>query len=209
MSENQGIDGHQAGSSGLALAQSLCARLCHDFGGPVGTVAAMLEMAEPASETLDVAREGAALLRARLRVWRAACGGDTGPMAAAELAAMVDAMLVGGRVHFDSTLPPDADLTPPAVQLALVATLLAAEALPRGGTVHLTGTPTAMMVLPHGPGARWPAGFSAAVAGMATDPDPRRVLAPFLAALAVAEGWRLSAGFGPADMPGPLGLTRI
>lgn len=208
--ENERAAEQRAASSQLALAQSLCARLCHDFGGPAGTVAAMLEMAGPvddSTEALEVAREGANLLRARLRVWRAACGGDTGPMTAADVSVMVDAMLAGGRIHFDSTLRPEAELTPPAVQLALVATLLAAEALPRGGTIHLTGTPAALMVLPHGPGARWPAGFSAAIAGITTDPDPRRLLAPFLAMLAAAEGWRLSTGFGPADMPGPISLS--
>ncbi len=212
----------------FALAQNLCARLCHDLGGPAGMAAAMLETvggdaatggahtvsgAAHADATLDeslgIARDAAVAVRARLRVWRAACGGDTGPLAASEIAALMEAMLDGGRVIFDCALPPDTMLPPAAVQLALVGVLLGVEALPRGGTVHLAGGAAELMVLPQGVGARWPAGLSAAIAGMKSEPDPRRVLSAFLRALALAEGWRLGMGFGPSTIPGPLTMTLV
>lgn len=205
----------------LAMAQSLCARLCHDLGGPAGMAAAMLETvaadAAPAGggqaeamldESLGIARDGAVTVRARLRVWRAACGGDTGSLAASEIVALVQAMLVDSRVTFDCALSPDTMLPPAAVQLALVGVMLGVEALPRGGMVHLAGGAEELMVLPQGLGARWPTGLTAAIAGMPTEADPRRVLAAFLAALALAEGWRLGLGFGPSSMPGPLTMTR-
>ncbi|WP_431282248.1 histidine phosphotransferase family protein [Humitalea sp. 24SJ18S-53] len=217
------VDKDHTDDAALALAQTLCARLCHDLGGPAGMAASMLETAAaelvPAGggqgrpdgpvldEALAIARDGAVAVRARLRVWRAACGGDTGPLDAAALAALVTAMLVDTRVTFDCAMPPDTILPPAAVQLALVATMLGVEALPRGGIVHLAGGPDEILVLPQGVGARWPAGLSAAVAGMAVELEPRRVLPAFLAALAAAEGWRLGIGLGPSTMPGPLMIT--
>ena len=214
-----------AGVSALRLAQALCARLCHDLGGPVGMVAAVLEMglggdpggdpgggraagAEAAGEAAQIALESAQAIRARLRLWRAACGGDTGPMPAAGLAELLGPVLAGGRVSLHAALPAETVLPPAAAQLGLVAAMLAVEALPRGGVVQLAGSADELQLLLDGPNARWPSALTAALAGRVEEPDPRTVLAPVLVNLAQAEGWRVSLAFGPGMLPGPLLISR-
>ena len=63
---------------GLTLAQDLCARLCHDLVGPLGTMANAVEMVGDDPDAAELAREAAASLRAKLQLWRAACGAGTG-----------------------------------------------------------------------------------------------------------------------------------
>lgn len=211
----------QAGVAALRLAQALCARICHDLGGPAGMVVAALEMAGDAEDAADapaaapvpdeateLAMESARAIRARTRLWRAACAGDTGPMPAPAIASLLDAVLAGGRVRFLDGLPPDSVLPPEAGQLALVGVMLAVEALPRGGVVHLTGSAEHLVILPEGPDARWPATLGEGLAGLLGEPEPRAVLAPMLFALASAEGWRVSLAFGAGPQPGPLLLQR-
>ncbi|PZW43622.1 histidine phosphotransferase ChpT [Humitalea rosea] len=210
-----------ASVTALRLAQALCARICHDMGGPAGMVVGALEMAGDAEdaadaqvgaavpdEAMELALESARAIRARLRLWRAACAGDTGPMPAPALSALLDAVLAGGRVRFLGGLPPGVVLPAEAGQLALVGAMLAVEALPRGGVVHLTGSADHLVILPEGPDARWPAGLGQGLAGTLVEPEPRAVLTPMLLALAKAEGWRVSLAFGAGPQPGPLLLQR-
>ncbi|MBE9607365.1 hypothetical protein IAI18_21055 [Acetobacteraceae bacterium H6797] len=171
----------------LLLVQDLCARLCHDLGGPVGTVAGALDLADSAGEeALDLAKDAAASMRARLRVWRAACGGGVGDMTAPALSEMLDGVLAGGRARLDTHgLSEDVTLPAATAQLLLTGCLLAGEALPRGGIVHMEMTPEgAFHILPEGRVAAWPPALAAALAGEARDGGPREVLGPFLISLA-------------------------
>ena len=82
------------------------------------------------------------------------------------------------------------------VPLVLNAALLGAEALPRGGTVTLAGSPAeGLVVCLDGRGAAWPAGLLALLGGgtaeAALREGPRLVLAPLLL-LAAEAGWMLS-----------------
>jgi len=201
------------------LAQLLCARLCHELGGPVGTVEGALGFlggglgAAGEAEALAVAREGAEALRRRLRLYRAAWGGGGDDMAATELVELLAGVVAGGRARVVHALVGgDPVLPAPLAQLALNAALLAGEALPRGGVVRLAGDPAAeLAVLPEGAGAAWPPGLAAALAG-AEQPDlsARTVQAPLLVALAAAHGARLSLplGGGPAPAPLLIGMPR-
>ena len=101
----------------------------------------------------------------------------------------------------------------PVGPVLLNAALLAAEALPRGGVVTLSGDAEGgLVVLPEGQGAAWPAPLLSQLAGdapeVALEAGPRRVLVPLLLALAAEAGWEvalgLAAGSGGAAAPMPL-----
>jgi histidine phosphotransferase ChpT len=174
---------------GLTLAQDLCARLCHDLVGPLGTMAGALDLLDDDPEAAALAREAAASLRARLQLWRAACGAGTGPMTPAEMAAMLEGVLGNGRAVADvSALPAGQAFEPEVAQLLLVATLLGGEALPRGGVVRLVAEGGGVAVLPEGRVVAWPAALGEALAGGGAE-GPRAVLAPILVRLAQAAGW--------------------
>ncbi len=74
------------------LADTLCAKLCHEMSGPLGTVTGALDMAaedpQTAAESLQLAQEAASQMVLRLRLLRAAWAGDCGPMDAVDLAAL-------------------------------------------------------------------------------------------------------------------------
>ena len=181
------------------LARTLAARLCHDLGGAAGTLAGTLELVgEGDAEMLDLARDTATVLRQRLRLFAAAWGGAAADTDAAGLAQLLAAAPAAPRVGFRlDHLAPGAALPARLVPLALNAALLGAEALPRGGTVTLTGSPAkGLMVCLDGRDAAWPAGLLAllggAPPGVVLREGPRRVLAPLLLALAADTGWVLS-----------------
>ena len=191
----------------LTLAQDLCARICHDLGGPLGAVSGALDLAEAVpEEALPVAREGAEAMRRRLRLWRAAAGAGTGPLGRAGLAALLEGALANGRVTPELSGLPEAPLPAPLVQAVLAAALLGSEALPRGGTVHLAGDESGLAVWPEGRNAAWPPGLAAALAGDAV-PGPREVAAPLLLHLAEAAGMAVSLALGAGQAIAPLALN--
>jgi histidine phosphotransferase ChpT len=176
--------------AGLMLAQDLCARLCHDLVGPLGTMAGAVDMVADDPEAADLAREATASLRARLQFWRAACGAGTGPMTPADLAELLEGVLAGGRATVATdALPARHSFPAPVAQLLLVAAMLAGEALPRGGLVRLLPDGAGVALWPEGRGAAWPPALPAVLAGQPAE-GPRAVLAPMLLHLARAAGWR-------------------
>ncbi len=194
----------------LALASALCARLCHDLSSPLGSLMGALEVAaespEAVAEVLPLASETAAEMGQRLRLLRAAWGGADGAMDAAALAALASGLPRRVQVAVDGLAP--GAFAAPVARVLLNLLLLGAEALPRGGTVMLSGAPDAdVLVMVDGPGAAWPPGLTAALAGPAAPGSPRMVQAPLLAMLARAAGLRLSllmpggpSGFGPPPL---------
>ena len=192
------------------LARTLAARLCHDLGGTVGGLCGTLDLAQAGDEEMmALARETGVALRQRLRLYAAAWGGPAADHDAPSLAAMLLGCPASPRVRFDlAGLAPGALLPAVLVPIALNAALLAAEAMPRGGTVVLSGSAEAGLVVrprpASNPGARpaaWPAPLLALLAG--TPPDealaagPRVVVAPLLLALLADAGWE--AGFDSDD----------
>lgn len=189
-----------------SLSQDLCARICHDLGGPLGALSGALDLAEAApDEALSVAREGAEAMRRRLRLWRAAAGAGTGALDREGLAELLDGTLASGRVTVDLSGLPGAPLPSGLAQAVLLAAMLGGEALPRGGVVHIAGGASGLAVWPEGRNALWPAALSATLAGEPPS-GPRDVLAPLLAYVAREAGMDLSLAMGGGAAVAPLTL---
>ncbi|NOG69180.1 histidine phosphotransferase family protein [Roseicella sp. DB1501] len=185
------------------LAEALAARLCHDLGGAVGTLAGTLDLVgEGDTDLLGLARETAIGLRQRLCLFAAAWGGVASELGAEEIAALLAGAPSAGRVAFHlAALAPGTTLPAPLVPLALNAALLGAEALPRGGTVLLGGSAEdGLVVSPAGRDAAWPAGLRALFAGATATEGPRGILAPLLLGQAAERGWQVA--FGPSVATG-------
>ncbi len=185
----------------LRLAQVLTARIAHDLGSPLGTLAGMLDMLSGGpggedAEMLDVTRQAAAELRGRLALQRAAWGGGGEPADRAGLVALLGGSAAAQRVRFDLAGPLfEAPVAAELVPLVLNGALLAAEALPRGGVVTCSGSARELFFLPEGRNAAWQAEILAVLTGRSADPlagGPRHVVAPLLLALAAAQGFDCS-----------------
>jgi histidine phosphotransferase ChpT len=206
----------------LRLAELLCARLCHDLSGPLGALIGILEIArdeQPDSETLALAEDTAVELGQRLKLLRAAWGHDDDEMDVARLRGFADCLSSSRRVRLDlAGLAPDAVFPAPAARVVLNLVLLAAESLPGGGIVALSGSAAgSVLVTISGPRAGWPAGFAAtlhdeAATWEAVLADPRRLQGPLTALLARGLGLRLSmlmpaGAMGEAEVSPPLLLS--
>jgi histidine phosphotransferase ChpT len=196
------------------LARTLCARLCHDLGGAVGTLAGTLDLVgEGDADLLGLARDTATGLRQRLRLYAAAWGGATEDADAASLARLLESAPAAPRVRFQlDHLVPGGMLPAALVPLALNAALLGAEALPRGGVVALAGSAAeGLVICAEGRDAAWPPGLLALLSGTppatALQDGPRRVLAPLLLGLVAEAGWAASLAQGPGEGLPPLLLS--
>jgi len=185
------------------LARLIAARLCHDLGGVVGTLAGTLDLVEPGDPGMhELARESAQVLRHRLRLYSAAWGGGASDLDAAGLTELLQGAPASPRVRFALDRMEGGGLLPAAlVPIALNAALLAAEALPRGGTVHLGGSAArGLHVWPDGASAAWPQAVISALSGMPEaellEGGPRRVLLPLLLAFAEEVGWTPALSLG-------------
>ena len=188
-------------SESLHLAELLCARLCHDLSGLLGSLLGVLEIAreeQADSETLAVAETTAVELATRLKLLRAAWSQDSGPLDLATLGTYADSLSGSRHVQLDlAGLEPAAVFSPSAARLILNVLLLAAESLPGGGVVALSGSPAAhILVTLAGPRAAWPAGLAAFLADDAAASaalnDARGLQAPLTALIARKHGLRLS-----------------
>ena len=185
----------------LHLAELLCSRLCHDLSGILGSLLGVLEIAreeQAESETLAVAEETAVELTQRLRLLRAAWGQDSGPVDAAELQSYAESLFASRRVRLDLLgMATEAEFPPGAGRLLLNILLLAAESLPGGGIVALSGSPASNVVVTiAGPRAAWPAGLvgflTDEASAWSTAVTARHLQAPLTALIARQHGIRLS-----------------
>lgn len=200
--------------TGLALAELLCTRLCHDFSGPLGVLIATTDLlGDPGTDQAELREtllEAAHALSRRLRFVRAAWGVGGAAITPAELMELAEGVPGHGRVRLDvSALPGDAPLGPQLGRTLLSAILLAGEALPKGGVLRLLADPQAgrLLLLPEGPAAAWPEGTAAALAGApAAPPSARTLLAPLTAAIAQEAGLALSLALAPGDAPAMLAI---
>jgi histidine phosphotransferase ChpT len=200
----------------VRLAELVCARLCHDLSGLLGSLVGTLELVAEASsdkEAAAIATTTATALALRLRLLRAAWGGVPEPLDLPGLTALAQG-LAARRVGLDvSGLPATTVFSPPVGRLVLNLLLLAAESLPQGGVLRLDGGAGDLIARLSGPRAAWPAGLI----GMLADADaawetlgePRTVQAPLTALLAHHYGLRLSVllSAGAASTAPPLRLT--
>jgi histidine phosphotransferase ChpT len=137
----------------LALAGTLCARLCHDLAGSLGALTGTLEMAaeENDREALLLSVALAQELTARLRLLRAAWGtGSDLP----DLESLHAGFPSAERLRLDAT---QLDASDERVRrLALSLMMAATTALPRGGTIRVRGTDAKLALEIEGPRAAWP-----------------------------------------------------
>jgi len=202
----------------LSLAELLCSRLCHDLSGLLGSLIGVLEIAreeQADSETLAVAEDTAIELTQRLKLLRAAWGQDSEPTDLAELRMFADGLFANRRLRLDLTGMAEDVAFPPGVgRLLLNVLLLAAESLPSGGIVALSGSPSdKVLVTIAGPRAAWPPRFGAC---LIDEPDAwegaitaRHLQAPLTALIARHHGFRLSMlmSVGAGDVLPPLLLS--
>lgn len=203
----------------LHLTELLCARLCHDISGMVGSLTGTLDLlaAPPTRAALQEAGAVAEDLARRIRLLRAAWGGDAGRLDLPRLRDLARGAPAAERITLDlATLPRDYAFAPGTGRLVLNLLLLAPEILPRGGTIVLVEAGAALLLRPTGPRAAWPAGF----AGYLVNPQatrtaaatPRTVLGLWIALLAAHLGVRaallLPSGSGRSAGPAPLLLQQ-
>jgi histidine phosphotransferase ChpT len=196
----------------LMIAETLCARLCHDFAGPLGTVMGGLELMTGGqgvkAQALQLASDAAVAMGGRLRLMRAAWTGDCGPLDAAQLGALAAGL--PARVRADLTGLQGGPFEPAVARVLLNLLLLGAEALPKGGTVALAGRPGSdVLATIAGARAAWPAELPAAMAAASPLDDPRTVQTPLVVLLARSAGLRLSVLMAPGgtDAAPPLLLA--
>jgi histidine phosphotransferase ChpT len=206
-----------ARSDRLRLAELLCARISHDLGGMIGTLAGALEMADDpavAAEAVSVAHQAALELRLRLELQRACWGPEPGAIDLPALRALAEGLPQGKHCVLDlAALPPDTIFSPAFGRIVLNLLMLAADSLKAGGEITLAGSGTDLVVAIAGPRAAWPNTLAPCLASDAAAwaalRDPRSMLMPLTALLARSLGLRLSV-LMPAGAPGrapPLRLT--
>jgi histidine phosphotransferase ChpT len=194
------------------LADALCARVCHDLAGPLGTLMGTLELAasdpHSAAEALPLASETAALMGLRLQLLRAAWAGDCGPLTTYALVKLAAGLPPRVRAELAGLGP--GEFPAPVARVLVNMLLLGAEALPRGGTVSLSGGPDGdVLLVADGRDAAWPPGTMRALLDPRTAllDNPNGVLAPLVGHLALAAGLRLSM-LMPAN-PGASGAAPL
>ena len=185
----------------LRLGELICARLCHDLSGLVGTLSGALDLVdgvpEDATEALDLARMAAAQLVRRLRLYRAAWGPDGGPLRPEHLLRLAAGVQGAHRISVSADgLTQEAELPAAVARVTLNMILLGAESLPRGGEIHIAGDPGDLFLRITGPGAAWPPGTAGCLANQAAATSALTTASalqmPLTALLAHGLGLRLS-----------------
>lgn len=185
----------------------LCARLCHELVGPVAAINNGVELL--GEDDPDFVKDAIALLgqsarkaAQRLQFYRFAYAG-TGSGASADCRALVDGLLETGKVRCEWRLDPAA-LDGGLQKLGCNLLALAADALPRGGTVTIAGVDGAQgfSVVAEGAAGNFPEETRAALdPGAAVgNLSSRTVHAHFTALLARRLGAALTFRLEPARL---------
>lgn len=201
------------------LAETMCARICHDLGGPMGTVDTCLELmaeGQTDAETMAAAAAAMEVMQARLRLLRAAWGPHPGPLTLTALHDLTAGLPNARKLTLETDRLPANGAFAPRFGRALAAVLLlAGQSLPGGGQIVLFGTHEDVLVRIAGPHAAWPEGLALALReDAALDPildEPRQLALPMAVLVARAQGLRLSLllPVGGGTEPAPLRLSAI
>jgi len=188
----------------LRLTELLAARLCHELVSPVGAIANGVEILE---EEPGFARDAGKLIaqsardaRRRLQFYRVAYG-STGDVTTAQARGVAAEYFAGGKI---GCIWPDALPVPRGWEkLACNLLVVAAEALPRGGTIRMApgADDASLAVVAAGAEARLAPSALALLTGP-IDPEaltPRTVEAAFVAMLARRLGIVVTPYLGQPD----------
>ena len=166
-----GADIGTAGGKGPQVSalviELLCSRLCHDLVSPVGAVKSGLELIaefddDPGGEAMALIQTSAESASLKLRFFRVAFGqaGSTGDLSLSEGKQLADAMVASARTTLVWPGSDGAATSPRRgiVKAMLNMILVAADLLPRGGTItakhHETDTATEIVIAADSPDAR-------------------------------------------------------
>jgi histidine phosphotransferase ChpT len=132
----------------IEFAALMVSRVCHDLVGPLGAVVNGLEVLEDErdaamrADAIKLVTSSADQALARIQFMRIAFGaaGSAGAeLDLGEIGRLVQGLLAGGKVTIDWQVP-QAYWPKDWAKLVMNATLLAADCLPRGGTVSVSAT---------------------------------------------------------------------
>lgn len=174
----------------------LCSRLCHDLVGPIGAINNGVELLDEAGdgggEAMDLIADSAESAAARLRLYRLALGaaGGQGALSGAEGRGALEGWFRGGRVRLEWAVPRLESPPHGLVKLAILAALMAEEALPRGGTVRVDGGDRDLRISALGAGCGLRPEMRQALDGAVEDADlsPRSILSFIVPRFALAYG---------------------
>ena len=197
----------QPGDS-IRLAELVCARLCHDLGGLIGTVGNAVDMVADdlggGGEILAFAVTAAKSLTQRLRLLRAAWGPETNAIDLDALRGLTTQALAARRIELNlDALSPDCEFAAPTGRVLLNLILLGCDGMMKGGTIRLIGDADDLLVRLEGPGAAWPARIavcardgSEAIAALS---GAHSLQMPLTALMALNAGLGLSPVLGPGS----------
>ncbi len=202
----------------LKLAEMLASRLCHDLVNPIGAVANGVELLSEFCDTmqkdaLDLVASSADRAMKRVAFFRVAYGfaGHDEGQSILDVRGLTAGFLAGGKVALDwPSRPEDAATGLPrsGLKLLLALVALAAESLPRGGTVSVSvDSPSGAKVTASGAGARVEASSEAilAVFKAGKTPEPEAIEAKSVGAAYAA---RLAREIG-ADLAVEAAADRV
>jgi histidine phosphotransferase ChpT len=187
----------------LRVCELLMARLCHDFAGPIAAIGNGAELLD--DEDPDFVRQAATLIgdsaataSKRLRLFRFVYGFSAGAVAGPPPHALASEYFAGSNIGCDY-LDSARQLELEWQRLACSQLLVAAEALPRGGTLTLGAEAGAVAVAAIGEGEGPSADNSAALTLRASVADltSRSICAYFAGLLAGRLGRRLCVASTP------------
>jgi len=205
----------------VQLAELVSIKFGHDLSGLAGSLTGILELIadsqDDSTNEVTLAIQTATELMLRLQLLRSAWGGVSEEMDLSTLRAHKLGLVGAERLSLDLDGLDQASFFPIAMaRIVLNVMLMAAEAMPGGGVLSLSGDPASHLVIQiAGPGAAWPAGFMLCMAdeaeAWAALDGPRHLQAPLTALIAHHTGMRISimmsVGPATANRPPPLLLT--
>lgn len=182
------------------LAALLCARICHDLVSPVGALGAAIEVfddddsADMRDDAMDLVRVSSRQAAAKLQFLRLAFGaGGSAPgiIGTAELKSLTMGVYADAKASLHWDLSTDG-LDKPSSRLLLNLVMLAVQAVPRGGDIHIEasnqGGMSRLRLVCTGPKARLAESVSLALAGKAPNEGwDGRTVQPFYAGMIARE----------------------
>lgn len=169
----------------LEFSAFLVSRVCHDLVGPLGAVVNGLEVLEDErdaamrADALKIVTSSAAQALARLQFMRIAFGaaGSAGAeLDLGEVSRLINGLLSGTRASLDWD-PPHLNWPKDWAKLLMNSVLIAADCLPRGGTVRIemNGEAPGFKIIATGQGARVSEDVDRALRGEMHEHDARGV----------------------------------